>query len=159
MNAKGQQRIAAIIRNHRWAALATQGEEGPEISWVAYVAEIDFSSFLLHLSRLAPHTRNLLRDPRTCLAISEQEQEGGDPQLLARVMIQGHVDVIDRETAAYAEAARRYQERLPDSASWFGFGDFVLFRLMPERVRFVSGFAQSYTLDVEGLQRAALAER
>jgi len=157
MNAQQRRLLAAVIRNHRWAALATRGAAGPEASWVAYAVEADFSCFLLHLSRLAAHTRNLLQDPRACLAISEQERPGSDPQLLGRVMIQGQVEVIPRGTADYAAAARRYQERLPESASLFDFGDFMLFRLKPEQLRFVGGFASSCTLDAEGLRQAALA--
>ena len=157
MNTAEQQRLAAVIRSQRWSALATQGDDGPEASWAAYVAEAEFAGFLLHLSRLAAHTRNLLRDPRVCLAISEREREDSDPQLLARVMIQGRAAIIPRETADYAAAARCYQERLPDSQPLFGFADFILFRLKPERIRFVGGFARAYTVDAKGLREAALA--
>jgi putative heme iron utilization protein len=153
-----QQLMLAVIRQHRWAALATEGDEGAEASWVAYVAEPDLSGLLLHLSRLAAHTRNLLKVPRACLAISEQEQAGKDPQLLARVMIQGRVEVIPRGTEDYKVSGRRYRERLPEAEPLFGFGDFMLLRLRPVRTRFVGGFARAYTLDLEGLRKAATLE-
>lgn len=155
MNVTELRLIATVIRDHRWAALATQGSEGPEASWVAYVAEADFSGFLLHLSRLAAHTRNLLDNPRACLAISEQDQEGRDPQELARVMIQGSVATIPAETTDYRTSANRYQHRLPQAKRLFTFSDFLLLRLTPTRVRFVGGFARAYTLDAEQLQEAA----
>ncbi len=143
--------MAAVIRDHRWAALATEGGEGPEASWVAYVAEDGFTSFLLHLSQLAAHTRNLLQDPRACLAISERESDR-DPQTLARVTLQGRVAIIPKETEDYAVSSQRYRQRLPDSEQLFEFGDFMLFRLVPSKARFVGGFARAYTLDAEGLR-------
>jgi len=44
----------------RWAALATYGDGVPLASMVAYACEPGFAGFLLHLSRLSAHTRNLL---------------------------------------------------------------------------------------------------
>ena len=116
MNLQEQQLMVDLIRSRRWAALATRGPDGPEASWVAYVPETDFSGFLLHLSTLSAHTRNLLADSRAGLAISEPERDGEDPQTLARVMIHGRVAIIAKDSAAdYRVASRRYQERLPDS--------------------------------------------
>ncbi len=155
MNHQEQQLMVALIRNRCWAALATQGSEGPEASWVAYAPEPDFSGFLFHLSTLAAHTRNLLADPHAGLAISELEREGEDPQTLARVMIQGDMAVISRDSAAYLEATHCYQRQLPSSVPRFAFGDFLLFRLYPVTVRFVGGFARAYTLDSNGLRAAA----
>ena len=155
MNLQEQHLIADLIRSRRWAALATQGPEGPEASWVAYVPEADFGGFLLHLSTLAVHTRNLLADPRAGLAISEPEWDGEDPQTLARVMIQGGVTIIPKDSTNYREMARRYQKVLPASTPRFEFGDFLLLRLTPVRIRFVGGFARAYTLDNAALRAAA----
>lgn len=155
MNLEEQRLMVGLIRNRRWAALATQGADGPEASWVAYIPEADCGGFLLHLSTLAAHTRNLLDFPRASLAISAPEREEEDPQTLARVLIQGEVALIPKEAPDYADAARRYQQRLPASTPRFDFDDFLLLRLTPLRVRFVGGFARAYTLDGPGLQAAA----
>ena len=90
-------------------------------SWVAYVPEADFSGFLLHLSTLSAHTRNLLADSRAGLAISEPERDDEDPQTLARVMIHGRVEIIAKDSADYRATSRRYQEHLPDSPPRFEF--------------------------------------
>lgn len=147
--------MAELVRNRCWAALATQSPEGPEASWVAYAPEPDFNGFLFHLSTLASHTRNLLAYPRAGLAISEPEQEGEDPQTLARVMIKGGIAVISRDSAEYQKAAGCYQARLPDSTPRFAFADFLLFRLSPVAVRFIGGFARAYSLDAVALRAAA----
>ncbi|MFZ1641592.1 MAG: pyridoxamine 5'-phosphate oxidase family protein [Candidatus Contendobacter sp.] len=155
MNLEEQHLMADLIRSRRWAALATQEPEGPEASWVAYVPEVDFGGFLLHLSTLAAHTRNLLADPRAGLAISEPERDSEDPQTLARVMIQGRVTVLPKDSTDYREMSRHYQETLPASTPRFEFGDFLLLRLTPARIRFVGGFARAYTLDDTALRAAA----
>ena len=150
--------MIGLIRRQRWAALATQSADGPEASWAAYTPEPDCSGFLLHLSTLAAHTRNLLADPRAGLAISEPEREREDPQKLARVMIQGKVAVISKSSADYQEAVRCYQARLPDSTPRFEFGDFLLLRLTPIRIRLVGGFARAHTLDSAALGAAAQSQ-
>ncbi len=147
--------MADLIRSRHWAALATEGPDGPEASWVAYVPQADFSGFLLHLSTLASHTRNLLADPRAGLAISESERDGEDPQTLARVMIHGRVTIVPKESTSYREMAQHYQQVLPASTPRFEFGDFLLLRLTPVRARFVGGFARAYTLDDIALRVAA----
>ena len=155
MNKEEQRLLAGLIRRHRWAALATLAKDAsPEASWVAYACDDDFSSFLLHLSQLSSHTKNLIRDARASLAISEAENEG-DPQELARVTLQGQVTFIPRETADHQVLAKRYLQRLPEAERLFGFGDFMLFRFTPVRVRFIAGFARAYTLDIEALRNAS----
>jgi len=47
------------------------------------------------------------------------------------------------------------RKRFPDSSLLFGFGDFLLFRLVPREARFVAGFARAYTIDAEELKKAA----
>lgn len=144
-----------LIRSQRWAALATLSEEGPLASMVAYVPEPGFGGFLLHLSRLAAHTRNLLHDARASLVITQPDSGEGDPQTLARASIQGRVTVLSRDSEAFATARAAYVHRLPESEPLFGFGDFMLFRLQPTEVRYVGGFARAYTLSGGQLQKMA----
>ncbi len=155
MNLQEQRLMLTLIRDRRWAALATQGPDGPDASWVAYVPEPDCSGFLLHLSTLSAHTRNLLALPRAGLTISEPERDDEDPQTLARVTIQGEIATIPHDHPDYPSAALCYQERLPASVPRFEFGDFLLLRLIPVRVRFIGGFARAYTLDYDGLRASA----
>jgi hypothetical protein len=70
-------------------------------------------------------------------------------------MIQGRAAIIAKDSPDYLEMSRRYQEQLPDSTPRFEFGDFLLLRLTPARIRFVGGFARAYTLDDVALRAAA----
>lgn len=158
MNAEEQRNLANLLRGQRWAALATLADDGaPLASMVAYVPEEDFGGFLLHLSRLASHTRNLLADPRASLAVSEPDTGQGDPQTLARVTVQGTVVHLPRDTAEYAAGRDVYLRRLPDAGRLFEFPDFMLFRLVPSGARLVGGFARAYSLDAARLRAASAA--
>ena len=149
-------RLRQLLLDQRWAALATLGEDGtPSASFVAYVPEPDFSGFLIHVSRLAAHTRNLLARPRVALGISAPDDGQGDPQLLERITIHAAVSAIPRGTPDYLVARARYVARLPQAEQLFGFEDFVLVRLRPEEARYVGGFARAFTLRGGGLLQLA----
>ena len=145
--------LARLIWGGRWAALATIGDGAPLASMVAYACESGLAGILLHLSRLSAHTRNLLASPSASIAISEHDNaQVRNPQTLARVSIQGEARPLREDSGGYAEAKALYEGRFPDSSPLFGFGDFLLFRLVPREARFVAGFARAYTLDAEQLK-------
>jgi putative heme iron utilization protein len=148
--------LAGLIRGQRWAALATHGGGKPLASMVAFAPEPGFAGFLLLLSRLSLHTRHLLADPAASLAISEADTGAGNPQTLARVSLQGRVEEIPADAPDFPAARALYEKRLPSSAPLFGFGDFHLFRLVPEEARFVAGFAQAYTVTPSELAQASV---
>ncbi len=74
---------------------------------------------------------------------------------LARVSIQGEARPLQEDSRGYAEARALYEKRFSDSSPLFGFGDFLLFRLVPREARFVAGFARAYTVDAEELRETA----
>ncbi len=141
---------------HRWAALATHGEDGPSGSMVAYAAEPDLNSFVLFLSGLSEHTRNLIGEPRISLVISEADPHVGDPQKLARVTIKGRAEIVDRAAPEFDDVWQTYIARLPDAAPRIVLGDFWLFRVPILQAHYVGGFAQADTISAERLSAAAL---
>lgn len=145
MNDDQRTRLRQLLLHSRWAALATLNEDGsPAVSHVAYVPEPGLDGFLLHISRLAPHTRNLLARPATALGISDTDSGTGDPQLLARISVQGTVAVVPRGTPDYLGAREHYLAKLPQAEQLFGFEDFVLMRLQAQTARYVGGFASAF---------------
>lgn len=156
MNTEERVRLRQLILEQRWAALASLCDDGtPWVSFVAYVPERDFSGFLMHVSRLAAHTQHLLVRPRAALGISVPDDGLADPQLLARVNIQGAVSMIPRGSADYSTARDHYLARLPQAERLFGFEDFVLLRLSPAEARYVGGFAQAFSLSRQQLHLLA----
>jgi heme oxygenase (biliverdin-IX-beta and delta-forming) len=88
------------------------------------------------LSRLAEHTRNLAADPRASLMVSPP---GEDPQAQPRLTLLGDIGPIE----VSATLRERYLRYHPDGADYLGFGDFRFYRLEPQRVRLVGGFARA----------------
>jgi heme iron utilization protein len=148
--------IATLIRSQRVAALGTLREESPFVSMVAYAAEPDFGGFLLHLSRLAAHTRQLLAAPQSSLLICQPDDGRDDPQTLARITLAGTAAPIPAESAAYSAARACYLARLPSATPLFDFPGFMIFRFLPSEARYVGGFGRIYTLTPEHLRQAAL---
>ena len=156
METTEREKLARLIRGGRWAALATYGDGVPLASMVAYACEPGFAGFLLHLSRLSAHTRNLLASPSASIVISETDTaQIRDPQTLGRVSIQGEARPLRGDLRGYPEAKALYEKRFPASSPLFGFGDFLLFRFVPREARFVAGFARAYTVTLEELKEAA----
>jgi heme iron utilization protein len=155
MNSEDLAAIAALIRGQRVAALSTLHDQRPFASMVAYAVEPDFGGVLLHLSRLATHTKYLLAQPQAALLIHEPDDGRVDPQTLARITLAGAARPIAAENSAYAGAQACYLARLPAATPLFEFPDFILFRLAPSEARYVGGFGRIYTLTLQHLRQAA----
>lgn len=153
MESVDAQKLVQLVFAHRWGALATAQDNRPLASYVAYVAEPDGDGFLIHVSRLAKHTANLLANSQAALVMSEMDSGAGDPQTLARVTLQGSVVELTRDSPSYETARGQYLKVLPDAQPLFGFADFILFHFTPEQVRFVAGFGKSFTLSSDALQQ------
>ena len=116
-------------------ALASLSEDGsPWSSFVAYGALADGSPVLC-VSRLAEHGRNLLADPRASLLVVAPA-DGPDPLAAGRVTLAGVV----RPGDATARAA--YVAGVPSGDVYVDFGDFDLWVLGVERVRWVGGYGR-----------------
>jgi putative heme iron utilization protein len=145
--------LAGLLYARRWGALGSARDGEPLASWVAFVAEEPLTGFLMHLSRLALHTRYLLDNRQASLAVSEADADPArDPQTLARVSVQGTVEWLERDTPAWEQAQARYLSRLPQAEPLFGFADFHLCRLVPQWARFVPGLGRAHRLDAGQLR-------
>ncbi|MDX1595174.1 MAG: pyridoxamine 5'-phosphate oxidase family protein, partial [Gammaproteobacteria bacterium] len=133
--------VGRLVRDTRWAALATLGPSGPLASQVAWSPDPDLTGGQLHLSRLAAHTRHLLADPRAALSLTEPDDGREDPQTLPRIALEGEAEPLARDEPGWPEARARYLARFPAAGQWFDFTDFTLFRFRFARARYVGGFA------------------
>lgn len=142
----------------RQAVLATLGDDGPNAGMVAVVASAD-GDLLLHLSRLAAHTRQLLAQPQVALLLCQPDDEAtvADVQTLPRLTVYGTAQAVPRDYPDYAPLQQTYLQRLPAATMLFDFPDFVLFRVAIDRGRFVGGFAQARNLAREELVQVSTA--
>ncbi|VAW90252.1 hypothetical protein MNBD_GAMMA18-2318 [hydrothermal vent metagenome] len=155
MSKNDLQPLCTLLRQQRWAALATIRNSEPYCSMVAYVAAEDLSSFTLHLSTLAPHTQRLLKNPRISLAISETDQQLKDPQTLARATLNGLIQAIAQDDPRYPQLKQRYLEKLPEAEMLFSFADFKLYEFVADKIRYVGGFANAHSVTPQQLMDVA----
>jgi hypothetical protein len=89
------------------------------------------------ISTMAMHTRNVLRDPRASLLVTETGAEA-DPLGAGRVTLMGRVirTPDDHREAVRADYLRRYE----NASYWVDFKDFAFFQMEILDVYFVGGF-------------------
>jgi heme oxygenase (biliverdin-IX-beta and delta-forming) len=155
MDTEPRQIIARLLHGQRIAALGTLRDGAPFVSMVLFAPSPDFSSFFIHISRLALHTRDILQDQRVSLMLAETDSGAGDPQLLARVSIQGTAVEVPATDTDYAGCKSIYLTKYPHAAFNFQLGDFNLFRIRVSTARLVAGFGKIFDLTTEDFREAA----
>jgi putative heme iron utilization protein len=131
--------------------LATLSDDGsPWASLVSYAALADGSP-VLFVSTLAEHGRNLVRDERASLVVAETPS-GNDPLANGRVTLAGRVVRPEGEAAEAARAA--YLAAVPTTKYYADFGDFSLYVLQVERVRWVGGYGRMDSADADAYANA-----
>jgi putative heme iron utilization protein len=140
-----------LVAQTNIATLATLSDDGtPWASLVSYAA-LDDGSPVLFVSTLAEHGRNLDRDPRASLVVAATES-GKDPLAAGRVTLAGRVTRPAGDTERVARAA--YLASVPTASMYAEFGDFSLYVLNVERVRWVGGYGRMDSADADAYANA-----
>jgi len=145
--------LRRLLREQHIAALGTLHRGEPYVSMVPFALDEGAPEFLVHVSGLSPHTRDMLEHPRVSLLVVAPD-DGGRPQARARVTVQGEAAPLDAASARYESARGLYLQRFPEAVDTFALADFSLFAIRPEAVRFIGGFAQAVGLTPELFARA-----
>lgn len=158
MDQESARTLRQLLTETRVVPLGTLGEAGPVVSLVPIVSGADLRTFYIHISQLAQHTQDIVRDPRVGLLFAEPDHPTRNPQSLARVSLTGTAEAVDANAADYASARARYLATFPDAAITFGLGDFAIYRLTMQTGRFVAGFGRIYKLNAELLRSLDTAD-
>lgn len=151
MNAELSERLAQLLRQRSTAALGTLRDGAPCVSMVPYAIAADGSGFIVHVSKLAAHTKDMLADVRVSLLVAEAEGDGKSSLALERVSVQGLARRIPSSAPDVSRLRAAYLARFPESAQMFGFADFSIFLIRPGSARFVAGFGQAHSLSAEAM--------
>ncbi|MBK7613214.1 MAG: pyridoxamine 5'-phosphate oxidase family protein [Burkholderiales bacterium] len=146
MDADDTRMLRHLLAARPVAALGTLHQGEPAVSMVPFVLPAGHAAPLIHVSALAPHTRDLQQHPRVSLLVMAELAEGMAPQALPRVALQADAQLLVRDSAEYAAAREAYLARFPDAAVTFGLGDFSLVALQPVSARLVAGFGRAHAL-------------
>ncbi|WP_341675115.1 pyridoxamine 5'-phosphate oxidase family protein [Niveibacterium sp. SC-1] len=128
------------------ASLATLHGGEPAISMVPFALLPGSTGFVIHVSGLASHTRDMLDRPAVALLMTAPADAADTPLALPRASVQGEARRCDADSAEYQAARAAYLAKLPDAEELFSFRDFSLFVIAPRTVRFVAGFGRAMTL-------------
>lgn len=154
MTSDHAQILRDLLRTQEVAALGTLHKDQPYVSMVPFAPLPDGTDFIIHVSQLAAHTKDMLASPPVSLLVIAPPTPEGMAQELARITVQGEAMQLAGGTPGHAAAKAAYLTRFPRSAPMFGFSDFSLFAIMPESIRFVGGFAQATTISPAMLAEA-----
>jgi putative heme iron utilization protein len=100
---------------------------------------------VVFISTMAPHTKNVVADPRASLLVAEPVVPGSDPLAAGRATLVGDLGPVDgRERAAVREL---YLAANPASAPYMDFADFGFWRLEVRSVRYVGGYGRMSWVD------------
>ncbi len=144
--------LQSLLRTTPTAALATLHRGEPAVSMVPFALLSGGEGLVVHVSRLATHTQDMLDHPGVALLVTGTVAAGDSPLALPRVSIQGHARPCPADAPAHAQARQAYLAKLPDAEPLFGFGDFSLFVIEPESLRFVAGFGRAMAFKAERLR-------
>jgi putative heme iron utilization protein len=156
MDADTTDLLDTLLRRQPVAALATLHRGEPAASMVPWALMPDGSGVVLHVSRLATHTADLLAHPSVSLLIVAPPDLSDTPLALPRLSLQGEALPCSPTDPDHEAARSAFQTRFPDSVPMFDFGDFTLVGIRPQAARFVAGFGRAHALMDAALQ-AALA--
>jgi heme iron utilization protein len=134
-----------LIRAARTATLATLNEDGTPYGSLVKVASDCAGQPIIHVSRLAWHTRNLEADGRASLLFVAQAPYG-DPLEAPRVTAIGRL-----APSAEPACATRFLACHPDAAAYAGFSDFSFWRMDLERCHAIAGFGRIETLEADAV--------
>jgi putative heme iron utilization protein len=144
-------KLRALVRGRTAAALGTLHQGAPFVSMVPFALLPDGSAFVVHVSGLAAHTKDMRADPRVSLLVMQAEGEGTQAQALARVSVQGEARECEADTPGENAARAAYLARFPEAEPLTAFGDFAFFTIRPTQARYVAGFAQAMSVTGETL--------
>ena len=140
-----------IVATNSLGTLSTLTAGGdPWGSLVAYGQLADGSPVLL-VSTLAEHGRNLPLDGRASLVVAEGV-EGGDPLDTGRVTLAGRAERPDGDEAAAAREA--FLTAVATAHHYVDFGDFALYVLRVDRVRWVGGYGRMDSVTADDYRAA-----
>jgi hypothetical protein len=145
------QTLHDLLRTQQVASLGTLHQGQPYVSMVPFALLPGSTAFIIHVSQLATHTKDMLASPQVSLLVIAPPAPGVIAQELARITVQGEAVQLAGGTPEHAAAKAAYLTRFPQSEMMFGFSDFSLFAIVPSSIRFVGGFAQATTISPDTL--------
>ncbi len=154
MDSLSKKSLFSLVSSARVGSLGTLHDGAPYVSMVLTAPDPTYSVWFFHVTRLSPHTQDLLKDPRASLMLAFPDEPSKDPQQLARLTLVGKAIELPDGSLEEDSAKEIYLAKFPHMEEIVGqLGDFSFWAFRPKSARFVGGFARAFTLDADGLKR------
>ena len=141
--------VLDLLHRSPVSTLATQSLQMPGYPYATAIPNVldECHRPLLLISALAEHTKNLLANPKVCLSI----MESGVPNIQdgERLTLVGDVEQFEPSEALVA----RYLRYVPAAEQYLAL-DFMFFRVIPKRVRYIGGVGKMGWIDAAALEAA-----
>ena len=139
--------------------MATLSEDGqPHASYTPFC--LDGTDYLILISELALHTRNLLARPQLDIMLIQDESDASQLFARNRLTLSCDAGAIAADTSEHARMLDKFQSRHGKTVELLRqLPDFHLMRLRPGAGRFVMGFGQAYELGGKKLDQFVLSRR
>ncbi len=134
-----------LLKAARTGTLATLLPGGAPYASLASVATDGGGRPIFLMSRLALHTRNLLRDRRASLLLRDNGAPGGDALAGTRVSFVGAI-----APHAAGDLRARFLAAHPEAETYIDFADFDFYAMTIERAHLVAGFGR--IVDIPGTE-------
>lgn len=142
--------LRLMLNTQRVASLGTLNADGsPYVSMVPFAIEPESACLVIHVSLLAPHTRNLLDRPTVSVMVMQSEAKGEPVHALPRVSVDGNATRLSPESDAWLAARTAYLGRFPEAEPMTQLGDFSFVAIQPICARQVAGFGSARSIDTE----------
>lgn len=139
-----------LLTQQRVAALGTLDDDGaPFVSMVPFAVDPVSATLVIHVSLLAPHTRQMQARPQVSVLVMQAEVGGAPVLALPRVSFQGMAHALEVESEAWTHARLAYLARFPEAEPMTHFGDFSFMGISVNTARQVSGFGAARSLDAK----------
>lgn len=133
------QAARALLRRRHYGVLSTSSQKFPGYpygSFVDYVTDHMGRPVIL-ISALAEHTHNIARHPQVSLAVHDP---GAQAQAMPRLTLLGEAKLIGPDDAHNIRS--RYLRYFPEAEPYLAL-DFAFYRIEPQHMRYIPGFAQA----------------
>lgn len=140
--------LRQLLHSRRVAALGSLNADGSAmVSMVPYAIDPSSPCLVIHVSSLAAHTGNLLRQPAVSLLVMAPELAGEPVHALPRATLQGQAHAPTPDSPDWHRARDAYLRRFAEAAAMMELGDFRLVRIRIDQIRQIAGFGAARSLD------------
>ncbi len=155
-----QRELRHLLHERRTAAMGSVNVDGTAmVSMVPYAIEFSATCLVIHVSSLAAHTGNLMRQSAVSLLVTAAEVPGEPVHALPRATLRGRAQVPTPDSPHWHLARTAYLARFPEAAAMMELGDFRLVRIHIDQIRQIAGFGAARTVDAQEITQLLAARQ